>query len=222
MKIEIINWDKYNPRKDLKSMSWFRLESNIAVDPKLHSLTVEGRWLWVCLLSIAAQQMAASFDVDISYLSRISGVKEKSIKAELKKLEGKQLVHVSVRNMNESVRATNENVPNEHNEHNEHNTHAQNDLSDSVSKSDLEEFLQDHYERYPRKQGKAKGLERLRRNLKTLGDLGDFSRAVFHYCEHCDLNNLEPRFIMHFSTFANQWRDWINEETVQRLERRSV
>jgi hypothetical protein len=47
--VEIANWDKYNPRSDVKSSSWFRMDNNFFSDPDFygHSLTTKATWLQI-------------------------------------------------------------------------------------------------------------------------------------------------------------------------------
>lgn len=63
---------------------------------------------------------------------------------------------------------------------------------------------------YPRKIGKAKGMQRLAREITTDDDLAKFEIAVKNYLADIRRNKVEDRFIKHFSSFTNEWRDWID------------
>lgn len=69
MQIEIVNWEKFNPRKDLKSMAWLRVSSKIGIEPKLFGLDPGQKWLWVFLLSTAAQDNKAVLELEADYLA---------------------------------------------------------------------------------------------------------------------------------------------------------
>ena len=47
--IRFINWEKYNPRKELKSLSWLRLDADIGFSESLFGLNAESKWLWIFL-----------------------------------------------------------------------------------------------------------------------------------------------------------------------------
>lgn len=66
------------------------------------------------------------------------------------------------------------------------------------------------YQRYPRKVGKSKGLKVCERQIKTPEDYDQLSTAVDRYSNYCDAQYSEARFVMHFSTFMNSWRDWLD------------
>ncbi len=72
--------------------------------------------------------------------------------------------------------------------------------------------LEDAYRLYPRKEGKTPGMKTLARQIKTLADYNAFVAAIERYRE-CD--NVKRGFVQKFSTFANQWRDWLDPETGQ-------
>jgi hypothetical protein len=64
------------------------------------------------------------------------------------------------------------------------------------------------YEKFPRKEGKSRGLEKLRKVKES--DLPLVEKAVENYAEHCSLNRTEPQYLKHFSTWATEWRDWVD------------
>lgn len=73
VKIEINNWEKYLHRKDMKSLSWFRVNSDIMHHPKFHKMPPEAGWFFICLLGFAAKKMSATVDLPDAYLLDITG-----------------------------------------------------------------------------------------------------------------------------------------------------
>jgi len=69
------------------------------------------------------------------------------------------------------------------------------------------------YVLYPRHQGKKIGIERCKRLIKTEKAYSDLNIAINHYFDHCHERNLEVQYIMLFSTFMNQWEDWLDPQT---------
>lgn len=53
IEIEVINWERYNPRNDRKSHSWFRLENTIVTEPKFYGLSAAQRFIVVALFAEA-------------------------------------------------------------------------------------------------------------------------------------------------------------------------
>lgn len=66
------------------------------------------------------------------------------------------------------------------------------------------------YSTYPLKKGKTPAFKKLARDVKTDTDFENLKKATSNYAEEIRLNNTPPQFIKHFSTFANQWRDWVD------------
>ncbi len=126
MQIEIVNWDKFNPRKDLRSMPWVRLQNDIAFEPKLFGLTAEQKWVWIFLLSYGARENKGKFSLELSYISHYCGVSEEALQIALLHFQSNQMITIltngSDRITNGSVRArkvtrkvTNGSVSNERN-----------------------------------------------------------------------------------------------------------
>jgi len=53
--VKIKNWRTYQTRTDLKSMNYFRIASNIFIDPMFSKLTASHKLIWFYLLSVCAQ-----------------------------------------------------------------------------------------------------------------------------------------------------------------------
>lgn len=90
--------------------------------------------------------------------------------------------------------------------------------SDSNENSDQPVFspetglLRIYADLYPLKKGKSKGLQALMRQIKTENDLLDFEKAVVKYKLDIEKNRTSQEYIKHFSTFANSWRDWLDDD----------
>ncbi|BDV44106.1 hypothetical protein GURASL_30290 [Geotalea uraniireducens] len=79
----------------------------------------------------------------------------------------------------------------------------------------IEYSLQDFFERlwahYPKRDGKKQALKHFQASVKTQQDMHDIKLALFHYCQ--DVDGRDPQFIKNGSTWFNNWRDWIPEES---------
>lgn len=81
--------------------------------------------------------------------------------------------------------------------------------SNVKSQFDLEKL----YEGYPRKKGKTPGLKKLSKDILSIEDYEQLAAAIQNYAQ--EVAGKEPQYILHFSTFAGQWRDWVHVEPDQ-------
>lgn len=87
-------------------------------------------------------------------------------------------------------------------------TNKNKDTAHASAEFDLEEI----YKKYPRKMGKQKGIAACSREIKNPDQFNLLMSAVERYAKHCRKENLEPRFIKHFSSFMSSWRDWLDPD----------
>jgi hypothetical protein len=66
------------------------------------------------------------------------------------------------------------------------------------------------YERYPRRIGRKTGIEKLKKTVTSSEKYNLFVQALDNYISMCE--GKEDRFILHFSTFANRWADYLPED----------
>ena len=70
--------------------------------------------------------------------------------------------------------------------------------------------LEKIYAAYPKRRGKKDGMRRLASQLKTEGQYDKFRQATWNYMQHCDAEEIEPKYIMMWSTFSNNWEEWLD------------
>lgn len=128
--IEILNWDKFCPRKDLKATSWLRLQNTLLSDPKFMDFSHAELIAWIYLLSLASLSQKATIQVFYTHAERIGRLTATQMDGAIEKLIELQCVHVSVRTRhaddtattrtrhttNERTNVTNETERNETNE----------------------------------------------------------------------------------------------------------
>lgn len=197
MKIVINNWEKYNPRKDVKHTTWVRLNNNIYLSQDLFGLDFEQKWAWISLLCIASDKQSGELDIDPHWFSHHTGISEAALVKALEALSRNGCVRWSVGTRTRTSRAriaTNERT-NERNVTNTAHVRAPLDFASL-------------YQQYPRKIGKQAGIEKCKKTIKTREDFAALALAVRRYAAHCQREGTEPKFIKHFSSFMNSWRDW--------------
>ena len=101
MEIEILNWDKYNTRKDIKNPSWFAVSNRMIEDSDIFELTDKEFRAWVyCLSRGSIQNDEGLAKIDVRHSLRVSGIDEDAIVSMLHKMEK----HGAVRVRTEPVR----------------------------------------------------------------------------------------------------------------------
>ncbi|MGB0454851.1 MAG: hypothetical protein ACPGJV_14170 [Bacteriovoracaceae bacterium] len=232
MIIEILSWDKFNPRKDLRSMPWFRLESDIGYSETLFGLDAEAKWLWVFILSTCARKMKSSFEANFDYMSFHSGVSVEKVKRYLELFENKGLVQVtneSDRVTNESDRITNESDRNRtlHNEHNEHNEQDRTDrVRPETDKSKFLKALTCEWNKYFKKTKPAplffdsSLLREFEISLGFIPDLDDWKKLILKIYES-DFARENPTFTLSWLICAQNARKVSEGKYADRVVRKS-
>jgi hypothetical protein len=95
MIVEIMNWDKFNPRRDVKSTSWFRLQNTFWQDHKFFELDNDGKMVWIALLSTASQEQKGDIEINPDLIGAVLKVGRKKILKVLGILEEKHCVRVT-------------------------------------------------------------------------------------------------------------------------------
>ena len=87
MKIKINNWEKYNPRKDVKRPSWFPLSIDWVLDPTFYSFTHCERLAWIYLLSTAKKESNPEISVNFDHAVKAANIPENELKSSIEKLK---------------------------------------------------------------------------------------------------------------------------------------
>jgi hypothetical protein len=95
--ISIENWDKYNPRKDLKATNWLRLQNGLFEDPNFFEFNHSELLFWVYVLSIASKKQAGEIRLSIEHARRIGRFDLKTIESAIQKLEELQCVRITIK-----------------------------------------------------------------------------------------------------------------------------
>jgi hypothetical protein len=108
-KIEILNWEKYNPRRDIKASSWFRMDHLVFEDPKFYELGPEcwGVLMYLfCQASKSSQDSRGCFVINYKHAMRCGQFPPKVLDVAIEKLIQSQFltVHVTPTNADERAR----------------------------------------------------------------------------------------------------------------------
>lgn len=230
--IEIIKWDKYNPRKDLKATSWVRLQNSLFGDPEFIEFNHSELLFWIYLLSLASQKQIGSIHFKQRHAEEVGRFSKQDIHSAIQKLVEMNCIKVSVpasvKVTESTLRARDVDVTqtlrgcdaddtlrtNERNERNVTNERYIDDTDTHVPERVRLDF-ESVYEEYPRKEGKQKGLDLCKAKIKTQEDYEKLLCSVRRYRAHCDKVGTQREFIKHFSSFisSGSWKDWADPET---------
>lgn len=86
MKITICNWDKHNPRADVKHTAWLRLNNSIITAQDVFELNFEEKWAWISILCLASQKQKATIEIDPKWFSHHTQISESALGTALEKL----------------------------------------------------------------------------------------------------------------------------------------
>lgn len=209
VEVEVLNWSKYNPRGDVKKPSWFRVDYGMLDDPDFYSFTHEEFKAWLYVLAQACRKNTGTIRVNYDHAERVSRLSRKGVDGALKKLESLSIVLVNVtdtsRIRHADVTDTNATERTERTER----TRCSSELdSKSKSGSGYGAGFQEVYESYPRREGKSAGFKVYERDIKNAAERDSLLLAIQNYRK--SKLGTEARYLLMFSTFMNQWRDWLD------------
>ena len=84
--VTIPNFEKYNPRKDVKSSSWFRMENDFFLDPDIFGLNLQEKIVYIYLITQASKSNGKQFKLNISLCASVLSIKISDFEESLKKL----------------------------------------------------------------------------------------------------------------------------------------
>lgn len=90
--LTINNWDSFQPRKELKELTWFRVETGIFDGQTYFKLKNDGLVLFLFLITRAAKKNNPTLEISLDYISEKLKLKNSEIESLLEKLVKNQLV----------------------------------------------------------------------------------------------------------------------------------
>ena len=215
MQITFSNWEKYQPRKDIKSPTWVAVKNDFAINQNFHKFLKDEKLCFIYLLCEASKtNKNGMVIIDFDYHSELFKISIDTIKQTIEKLKDNGICTQSVRARTRSER-----------------TRAlQTDSTDSTGQDKTNKQssaivanapetvfnLDELYQLYPLKKGKSLGMEKLKRVIRSQKDFDDFKTAINKYTQDIKSKGTEPRYIKQFSTFVGSdkiqpWRDWLDD-----------
>lgn len=104
VEIEILNWDKYNPRGDVKKPSWFRFENSLIDDPQYFKWSAEELKALIYILSMASRKNSSRVMLYLEHAFDVCSVAEDTLRNVLQKMVLKQTLTILNESRAESAR----------------------------------------------------------------------------------------------------------------------
>ena len=92
MRIKVHGFHRFNPRKDLKSMPWLRLENDFYDKEDFFDEDVNATWLFIFLLCQCAQKVSNEIELSEKYLISKSKLTKKQFFEAISRLKAKSLI----------------------------------------------------------------------------------------------------------------------------------
>lgn len=197
IKYTILGFKKFNPRSDLKSMPWLRLQNDFYDKEDFFDADVNTIHLYIFLLCQCAQKVSDTVEMNEKYLINKSKLTNKAFYTALSTLIDKSLISL-VTNESDRVRS-NPLLTNEQNE--------QNEPPVRVRSSDFD--IEEIYKNYPVKKGKAAGIKKLQSIIKTQELYDNILLHVKRFSQNIKTSDQDLKYVKHFSSWVNQecWND---------------
>lgn len=205
VEIEVLGWDKYNPRKDYKKPWWFALSNTITSDAMFSEFSDAEFRAWIHILCTASVQNTHKPRLFIKHMERSTGIKRSALMSAIDKLKILKVIQTQAGICTDSVRDLCST---------EQNSTIQN-RTNNIAQADAFASFFEFWSGYPRKVGKGKTQRLYEAAIKSGARPEDLLLARDKYREHLRREGTEARFIKHGPTFLAQWRDWLDPETGQ-------
>ncbi len=199
--IEILNWDDFNYRKDVKAATWFRLSHGLLMGhPEFYDFSHSELVAWIYILSLASSRSKSTFLLNFELARMHIKLDRKTILSAIEKLVRNQCIRVHVTpTLRERDAHVTQTGSTQHNITRHNTTH---------TIFDLEKV----YERYPKKVGKKNGIKKAKSIATDPEKYKNLMVAVENYSQYVASNKVESKFVKQFDTFMGCWEDWINPD----------
>lgn len=94
MEIEIRNWAKYNPKRDQKTYTWFRLNNDIINSPEFFGLTKEEKLISIALLCEASKKNKPRYFLHVKWFCAQNEISEDFLHGLILKLVEREFVMI--------------------------------------------------------------------------------------------------------------------------------
>lgn len=94
MEIGIVNWDKYNPKRDQKTYTWLRLDNEVCTGQDMSEYDAHELLVWIALLCEASKKNSGSLSLKLGYIARAARTTTEVVSNALNKLMVDGLIQI--------------------------------------------------------------------------------------------------------------------------------
>lgn len=87
IKIQLDSWDRFNPRKDVKNPSWFRMENSLFENAKFFDFSLQEKAVFLYILSMASKVNSSKVTIFTEHAQKIGGIPEDLLLSTIEKLK---------------------------------------------------------------------------------------------------------------------------------------
>jgi hypothetical protein len=213
--VKILKWEKHNPRKDVKRPSWFALDNGAVDDDEFFHFNHGEFKAWIYLLSKASKKQDPVVRIYFEAAERKANISRKDFESAIEKLKSLGIVTVDV---TPTLRESDAHVTLQ-TDRQTIQTHKTDSMSahvrtDAVSKfqSQLNFDLVALFDKYPRHEKKTRALSLMAEFIQDQDGYDKVSTAIDRYRGHCEAQGTEYRHILTFTSWWDEWKDWLDEK----------
>lgn len=200
IEIEILNWEKYNPRKDYTKPWWFALSNTITSDDEFCEFSDAEFRAWIHILCTASVQKSNRPRLFFKAVKRATGIEKKALLGAVDKLKILKTIQVPDRICTDPVRDPFGTITEQNNTRTIQNNNAH------------AEAFAVFWDGYPRKVGKGKAESAYRKALAS-GATSEMLLATRDaYVGLCRREGTEAKYIKHAATLLNSWQDGLDPD----------
>jgi hypothetical protein len=79
VELKIKNWEKHNPRSDVKTARWFKMSNEFFNDPEFYGISNDAKVLWIYLLCVASKGMSGDIKINTEMVAVQLKIREESV-----------------------------------------------------------------------------------------------------------------------------------------------
>lgn len=87
VELEIKNWEKHNPRTDVKTARWFKMSNEFFSDPEFYGVSLEARAVWMFFLCTASKKSSGNIKVNTQMIADLLRIRVESVDYAVQELE---------------------------------------------------------------------------------------------------------------------------------------
>lgn len=226
--MQIVNWSKYQDRKDVKVPHWFRMNHGPYLDPEWDDFDAEEHHVWAWLLAFASFKNRGEIIVNTETCSRRAKVSVDKFNSALTKLEKKGCISITSQNP-DGIRTDSEQIAGKisslQDKTGQDRTGRKKNNGTSLKGAMPVFDFEAPYRGFPKRDagkgmGKSAGMRSIRRQVNASEDYSRFCTAVDNYARFVAAKRkADPSwcYSVQWSTFCSPtsdttWVDWVEVE----------